>query len=206
MVELRMQTNDGETLEAELFLPETVRAAVVITHPHPQMGGDMYTPVPAAFFTALKDTDVAGLRFNFRGVGASSGAHDKGGAERVDVAAAIEYLVAAAPDVPVLLAGWSFGADVSLTVDDDRVGGWFLAAPPLSVVETTEMAARSCPAPKVLAIGENDQFNPPAKAEATTAEWQNTSVVTIDRADHFFGPELPPLVEHFRSFLDRFTR
>lgn len=206
MADVMIPTSDGESLQAELYLPETPRAAVVITHPHPQMGGDMYTPVPAGFFRATAGTDVAALRFNFRGVGKSTGAHDKGGAERLDVTAALEHLAQVAPEVPLLLAGWSFGADVSLTVDDDRVAGWFLAAPPLAVVDPSEMAAQHSSSPKILAIGENDQFNPPDKAAVTVAGWQNTSIQIIDGADHFFGAALPALVAQFSDFVNQFTK
>ena len=195
-------TADGEMLEAEVFLPDAPRAAVVITHPHPLMGGDMYTPVPAGFFRSLDGLGLAGLRFNFRGVGASTGTHDEGGAERLDVAAALEHLAEAAPGVPIVLAGWSFGADVSLTCDDDRVAGWFLAAPPLRVVDPSEMAAQSAAAPKLLAVGENDQFNNPEAAAATVAEWQNTTVEVVPGADHFFGPQLPLLVDKFTAFVN----
>jgi len=206
LADATIETSDGESLQAELYLPDSPTAAVVITHPHPQMGGDMHTPVPAGFFRALDGGSVAGLRFNFRGVGRSTGTHDKGGAERLDVAAALDHLAVAAPGVPLLLAGWSFGADVSLTIDDDRVAGWFLAAPPLGVVDPAEMAAQSSAAPKVLAIGENDQFNPPTKAAATTDGWQNTSIQVIDGADHFFGAQLPALVAGFSDFVAEASR
>lgn len=200
--DVNLETSDGESLQAELYLPDAPTAAVVITHPHPQMGGDMYTPVPAGFFRALDGGSAAALRFNFRGVGRSTGEHDKGNAERLDVAAAVDFLAQAAPGVPLLIAGWSFGADVSLTLDDDRVAGWFLAAPPLGVVDATEMAAQSSPAPKVLAIGENDQFNPPEKAQAKIDGWQNTSIEVIAGADHFFGMQMPELVAAFSGFVD----
>jgi len=167
------------------------------------MGGDMYTPVPAGFFQTLTGTNIAALRFNFRGVGQSSGTHDKGGAERLDVAAALDHMAEAVPGVSLLLAGWSFGADIALSVDDDRVAGWFLAAPPLGVVEPADMAAQTSAAPKVLAIGENDQFNPPSKAAATVSEWQNTSIQIIGGADHFFGAQLPDLVARFSDFVDQ---
>jgi len=201
MDHVMIPTADGEQIQAELFIPQAPTAAVVIAHPHPQMGGDMYTPVPAGFFRALDGVGAAGLRFNFRGVGDSTGSHDKGGAERLDVAACLDHLAQAVPGVPLILSGWSFGADVSLTIDDDRVAGWFLAAPPLGVVDPSEMAAANLPAPKRLAIGEHDQFNDPAKAAATTADWENTTIETIANADHFFGSQLPTLIEQFSSCL-----
>lgn len=203
MDDVTISTADGESLEAELFLPAAPRLAVVITHPHPLMGGDMHTPVPGGFFRALGGTDVAGLRFNFRGVGRSTGTHDKGGAERLDVQAAVDHVAQTVPDVPIVLAGWSFGADVSLTIDDDRVDGWFLAAPPLSVVDPSEMAASRSTSPKVLAIGSNDQFNDPEKATATISEWQNTAIEIVDGADHFFGPQLPALIQKFSAFVSK---
>ena len=200
-MDVTISTTDGESLQGELFVPDAPSVAVVIAHPHPLMGGDMYTPVPGGFFRALADIGAAGLRFNFRGVGSSTGTHDKGGAEQLDVAACLDHLAEAVPDVPIVLSGWSFGADVSLTVDDPRVAGWFLAAPPLRVVDPAEMAAKSHAAPKFLAIGANDQFNDPAAAGETTAEWTNTSIQVIDGADHFFGPALPDLIERFSTFV-----
>ena len=196
-----LTTSDGETLEAELGIPAAARAVVVITHPHPLMGGDMHTPVPDGFFRAALSAGCAAVRFNFRGVGRSSGTHDKGVAERLDLAAAIAFGAAQVPDAPVLLAGWSFGADVALTVTDERITGWFLAAPPLSVVDPTEMGASAVDAPKILVIGENDQFNPPATAVATTGDWRNTKVDVIANADHFFGPSLPTLIAEFGNFV-----
>jgi len=201
MPDVMLTTEDGESLEAELLLPANPRLSVVITHPHPLHGGSMHTPVPGGFFNALKDSDVAALRFNFRGVGRSTGTHDEGGAERLDVAAAIEHLAGEAPHTPIVLAGWSFGADVSLTIDDDRIAGWFLAAPPLRIVDLADMAARASAAPKVLAIGTSDQFNPPAKAIASTEDWTNTTIEPIDGADHFFGPTLSELIEKFADFI-----
>ena len=202
---VQFTTSDGVTLDGDLRIPESSRAAAIICHPHPQYGGDRHNNVVQALFDALPAARVAALRFNFRGVGRSSGSHDKGGAERLDVAAALEYMAEIAPRTPLLLTGWSFGADVALTVQDDRVAGWFLAAPPLGVVAPTDMAAQTSPAPKVLAIGANDQFNPPAKAAATTADWKNTSIQVIDDADHFFGAQLPSLVTRFSAFVDQFT-
>lgn len=193
MTDVNIITADDVTLEAELSLPEQPRAGVVVTHPNPLMGGDMYTPVPAAMFGALGELGVAGLRFNFRGVGRSSGTHDKGRGEQLDVAAAIEHLAGAAPGVPILLAGWSFGADVALAVDDERVAGWFLAAPPLRVVDPEDMAARLSAAPKVLAVPERDQFAPPDVVRPIVASWQNATVEVIEGADHFFGMHMAQL-------------
>ena len=200
---ITLATSDGEELQAELFLPDgPPRAAMVICHPHPQHGGDMHTPVPAALFRSLGDLGMAGVRFNFRGVGRSTGTHDHGKAERLDVVAAIDALATVADDVPLLAGGWSFGADVSLAVDDERIDGWFLAAAVLRVVDPAEMSARDNGAPKRFVIGEVDQFASPDIIESQLESWTNTTSVTIPGADHFFGGLMQPIVDAFGDFVN----
>jgi alpha/beta superfamily hydrolase len=181
-----LPTSDGVLLEGELARPsDPPWAAAVLCHPHPQQGGNMRSIVPGTLFAELPAAGVAALRFNFRGVGASGGAYDGGVGERLDVLAALDAL---APLVagPLALAGWSFGADVSLSVGDIRVGGLFCAAPPLRMVEPSTMAAATDLRPKLLAIGERDQFRPPASARAVVNEWPNCRIEVIPGADHFF--------------------
>lgn len=201
----QITTDDGVSIQAELFVPAEPTAAVVIAHPNPLMGGDMYTPVPAAFFAALESIGAAGVRFNFRGVGSSGGTHDKGVGEKLDLAAVVDVAVAAAPGLPLILSGWSWGADLSLTSEDPRIAGWFMAAPPLKVFAPDTMAARVSTAPKVLACPEHDQFNPPSTCVASTADWTNTTVQTIDGCDHFFGGQLDALTARFAAFISELT-
>lgn len=199
---ITLDTTDGESLQAELYAADAPRAAVVVCHPNPVMGGDMYTPVPAALFNALSGLNCSGVRFNFRGVGTSTGTHDNGNAERLDVVAAMDAVAAAAPGVPLVLTGWSFGADVSLAVDDERIAGWFLAAAPLKVHAPGTMAARHAPAPKRFLVGEVDHLAPPAVIAEGTNGWINTTAVTVPEADHFFGGIMKPVVAAFGDFLD----
>ena len=200
---ITITTSDDESLQAELFLPDGAapRAAMVICHPHPLHGGDMYTPVPAALFRACDALGIAGLRFNFRGVGRSTGSHDNGVAERLDVAAAAAQLAEAAPGVPLLAGGWSFGADVSLTLDREDMAGWFLAAAVLRVVDPADMAARTHAAPKRFAIGEVDQFASPDVIEPQLEGWTNTLSVVLPGADHFFGGLMQPVADAFADFI-----
>ena len=123
VVRTSLATADGLSLEAELAVPEDARAGAVLAHPHPQYGGDMRTSAVAALFERLPEDGVAALRFNFRGVGASEGTFDDGRGERLDFEAALGALCDAieAVDAPVLAAGSSFGADVSLSVADERL-------------------------------------------------------------------------------------
>ncbi len=178
-------TADGVRLEAELDVPEGARAVVVLCHPHPLYGGTMHDGVPDILFRALPARGLGALRFNFRGVQGSEGAHGEGKAERHDVSAAVAEAAAAAPGVPVVIAGWSFGADVSLAVGDEAIAGWCAIAPPLRIVAPAEMAAATDARPKLLLSPEHDQFRPPASAAEVVADWPATEVRSVAGADHF---------------------
>ena len=143
------------------------------------------------------------LRFNFRGVGASEGRHDEGRGERLDARAALGALGArAAASAPVVLAGWSFGADVALSVDDPRLAGWLAIAPPLHVRDPSAGVARD-PRPKLLALAEHDEVRSPDEVAALVADWATTETVVIGGASHFFVGRTDRLVEVATAFVDR---
>ena len=179
---LTLTTADSVDIEAEIDIPTGASIAVVLAHPHPLYGGSMRTGVPDALFRALPSAGIGALRFNFRGVEGSGGVHDKGVAERLDVAAAV-----AAIDLPLLVCGWSFGADVSLCVDDERIVGWCPVAAPLAIVPVEEMVAPLDPRPKHLLVPEHDQYSSPERSTSITSTWTNTTVEVLPGADHFLG-------------------
>ncbi len=90
--------------------------AAVVCHPHPLFGGTMHNKVVYQAAKTLHGFHLPVLRFNFRGVGLSEGTHDKGHGERDDVSAALNFLATEYPQVPLLLAGFSFGSWVGLRV------------------------------------------------------------------------------------------
>ena len=97
--------------------------AAVVCHPHPLFGGTMHNKVVYQTAKTLHRFGLPVLRFNFRGVGMSEGAHDKGSGEEADVNAALNFMAAEYPGVPLLLAGFSFGSWVGLRAgcSDSRV-------------------------------------------------------------------------------------
>ena len=127
----------AETLEARLAVPAGARLGVVVTHPHPLYGGDMDSPVVARIVESCAGQGLATLRFNFRGVGASTGRHDDGRGEQDDVRASLARLQdALGGDGRVALAGYSFGAAVAAAVAATApVAGLALVAPPLRVTD-----------------------------------------------------------------------
>ena len=183
---LLLEADDGVRLEAELSVPPEPWAAVVLAHPHPQFGGNMRSLVTGTLFEALPAAGVAALRFNFRGVEGSEGSYGGGVGEQRDVVAAIDALAPITEGLPLALSGWSFGADTSLAVADDRVAGWAPVAPPLRIVDPANMPAASDPRPKGVVLARHDQFRDPDEAAAIVGHWPATTVTVVEGADHFF--------------------
>mgnify|MGYP002781429994 FL=1 len=70
-------------LEAILKEPDgEPRGAALVCHPHPLGGGTMHNKVVYRAAQGLLDAGLVALRFNFRGVGSSTGTHDDGAGEK----------------------------------------------------------------------------------------------------------------------------
>ena len=193
---MKLTTSDGLALEAEWSAPAEPAAVVVLCHPHPQYGGTMRSIVISALFDALPRSGIACLRFNFRGVEASEGTYGEGATEPLDVVAALDAATAALPNVPCTLVGWSFGADMALTVDDARVGQWIGIAPPLRFRAAADYEAVAGDARhKLLILAAHDEFRAPAEIEAEVAHWTNTRVEIVSGASHFFVGRTDRVVE-----------
>jgi alpha/beta superfamily hydrolase len=201
-----LTTADGLTLEAELAgaLGAAPRAGMALCHPHPQHGGSMRSIVISALFDALPAAGVTCLRFNFRGVENSEGGYDEGNLERVDAEAAVAALDRELGDaaLPLVLAGWSFGADMALSVRDARVAAWLAIAPPLRFAHDVDGLGAD-PRPKLLALAQHDEFRDPAEVSALAAAWANTDVQIVGGASHFFMGRTDRLVELAAGYVDR---
>jgi alpha/beta superfamily hydrolase len=184
---LTLSSSDDVVLEAEVARPpDTPTRGVVLCHPHPQYGGTMHSIVIGALFEALPDIGAVTLRFNFRGVEASGGVHDEGRGEREDARAAVRTLAATLPaGAPLVLIGWSFGADMALSVLDPEVTSWVAIAPPLRLIADLDALGRD-PRRKLLVLAEHDEVCPPTEAGAIAETWANAGVEVIAGASHFF--------------------
>lgn len=181
-------------LEAIFWTPvrsDSPLLAAVICHPHPLFGGTMHNKV---VYNAAKTMDALGipvLRFNFRGAGLSAGEHDKGRGELGDVQAALDYLAAQFPGIPLLLAGFSFGSLVALRVGcrDPRVSELIGIGIPVNSSDFSFLA--DCPKPKLFVHGSNDKFGARKKVEETVAALTGENrLVVVEDADHFFAGHL----------------
>ncbi|MFC2014822.1 alpha/beta hydrolase [Chloroflexota bacterium] len=152
------------TLEGEWLSPEGEGPSpvVIVCHPYPPGGGNMFNNVVTDIFESLPEQGVTAFRFNFRGVGGSEGSFDEGVAEQEDVKAALDF-VASSPDVDIKrigLAGYSFGAVVGMRVAlrDERVSFLALVSSPLSDGNWAQLKAYG--KPRLLIVGDADQMIP----------------------------------------------
>jgi len=177
-------------LEGLLRLPDGAappRMAALVCHPHPLFGGTMHNKVVFRVAQALGELGMPVLRFNFRGVGRSTGVHDEGRGEADDVRAALDALAARFPDVPLCLAGFSFGSWVGLPVGcaDPRVVQLVGVGVPVSLLGTATLAG--CAKPKLIVQGERDEYGPLDALRPWYARLPEPKALTIvPGADHFF--------------------
>lgn len=189
-------------LEASLREPDgEPRGAAVVCHPHPLHGGTMHTKAVFRTAQALNEAGLLALRFNFRGVGTSTGSYEEGVGEKEDVRAALDWLADEAPGLPLVAGGFSFGSIVGLSVgaEDERVRAMVGLGLPLELSDASFLADAAKP---VLVVqGEHDQFGPAAKIEETVRGWgEHVTMVTVAGADHFFHERFDELRETVRGY------
>lgn len=197
----RATAPDGTSIELAWSWPSGEPSAVaVVTHPHPRMGGDMDAPVPAGIARGLAEAGIAAVRLNFRGTGSSGGEHGGGEPERGDVVGAIDAAATTAAGIPVLGVGYSFGADVLLAVEDDRLAGVVAVAPPLRVLPVDVVRGCRDGRPTLVLSPVHDQFCDAAAAAAVVDGWPGTTVEPIPGTDHFLAGALQRVVERVVDF------
>lgn len=178
------------------------RGTVVIAHPHPLFAGTMDNKVVQTLARAFVASGWTAVRFNFRGVGASEGVHDEGRGEASDLLAVVQQV---APEGPLAIAGFSFGAFVAINALQSLWG----------VREVSRIAlvgpsvARVVPPPlpdaaleRTLVVhGEADD----TVALSAVLDWarpQSLPVTVVPGGGHFFHGQLPLLkqlvVRHLR--------
>ena len=199
---VELVTADGVHLAADVSRVDHPRGAVVLAHPHPLYGGNRHNPVIDRLFGLLPSLGFDTVRFDFRGGGASGGAHDGGRAEHDDVVAAID---AVADDRPLWLVGYSFGAAVVLGTEHSSVTGWVAVAPPLIHDIGSGRRAAKDPRPKLVLAPEHDQYCDHRTAVDVVAResWTNTAVESIGSTDHFLSGRIDDVVGRVA---DRLTR
>lgn len=173
----------------------------VVCHPHPVHGGTMQNKVTHTLARAFLGQGFAALRFNFRGVDGSEGEFDEGAGELDDAIAATCWARDRQPDVPLWIAGFSFGAAIAVKAAAEvSVDGLVSVAPAISRVAGNDVAQPTCP--WLVIQGEVDEL---VDTEETIA-WINglepgPELEIFAGTGHFFHGKLVRLRETVESFI-----
>jgi len=184
---------------------EASKFGIILCHPHPLYGGDMYNPVIEMASKVAQEEGISTLRFNFRGVGNSEGAYGEGIGEMEDVKAAIKYFYSKLLDNNpyLILLGYSFGVRVGfpIAVHDDRIKGMVAIAP---VVEFDDFEyLKGCKKEKLFIAGEDDPYCPPNKLKELFEKLDEPKrIFIIPGVDHFFFNQHKSIVQPLREFFN----
>ncbi|MDQ3057429.1 MAG: alpha/beta fold hydrolase [Pseudomonadota bacterium] len=184
-------------LEAMVEPPEADVSAQPVTailcHPLPTEGGTMHNKVVTMAARALRELGVTTVRFNFRGVGKSGGAFDDGNGERDDLRAVAAWVRAQRPQHVFWLAGFSFGAAVSLRAAEELQPALLMSiAPPVPRWELDDLAAPTMP--WLVIQGENDEVVDASAVHAWLERLNaQAELVKMPDTSHFFHRKLMDL-------------
>ena len=188
--------------------PTDLLGGVVVSHPHPLMGGTMAQPLVYRIAHACREHRMAALRFNFRGVGQSRGSYS-GIDEHRDVEAAAAFLRGRlGPDIPVALAGYSFGSVMTALAADGPTPVEALAL--VAFVATMQGMPdgaldrlRDFRGPVLAVCGEEDELAPPEVVEAVLRDLRlDFRLIVVQGADHFFAGKQEEVGAAVATFLE----
>lgn len=206
MVEKVYVENKGITLEAEFSAGgEDSHTSVLLCHPHPMYGGTMHNNVVSGVFNELIDQNIPSLRFNFRGIGNSTGTHSGGSGELEDVKSCMDYLLNEKDQNTVLICGYSYGAAIGCSAVNysDNIIGFIAISFPWDFMGKDYKKLSQTPKPKLFIQGTRDNiahfssFN----NHYDTYEEPKKKVI-IEGADHFYRgyePQVASAVLEFYS-------
>jgi uncharacterized protein len=173
-------------LETDLNDPgEPRRGLALIAHPNPVQGGTKDNKVVTTLAKTLFGLGYVVVRPNFRGVGTSAGSFDQGKGETEDILAVAHYAQSRFGDLPLLLAGFSFGAFVQTRVAQTLAPEKLVLVGPA----VNRFPAATVPAETLVIHGEVDDVVPLA-AVLDWARPQQLPIVVVPGGEHFFHGRL----------------
>lgn len=179
------------------------KGVALVCHPHPLGGGTMHNKVVYRAAAGLLEAGLVTLRFNFRGVGESSGAHDDGDGEKQDVKDALDYLTENYPNLEITLAGFSFGSRVGseVALGDERIVRLISIGTPVDKYDFSYL--KECRKPILFVHGDADEFGTLEHLKSLVeqvAENTDTSLVVFENCGHFFDKHLNELKDAVRHW------
>ena len=191
-------------LEAILKEPRGAPAGVaLVCHPHPLGGGTMHNKVVFRAAAGLVDAGLVTLKFNFRGVGASTGVHSELEGGKEDVRDALNYLAENYAEMPITLAGFSFGSRVGdeVGMNDDRVVRLISIGTPVDKYHDYEFL-KNLRKPILFIHGDHDEFGSIENLKKLVEEIsKNTETkLVVFNSGHFFDEHLSELRDAVRDW------
>lgn len=203
-----------------LSIPLTV---AVVCHPHPLFQGTMDNKIVTTLIRTFRDLPnlpMATVRFNFRGVGESEGEYAHGIGEMEDLRAVINWLAAKTPNIKLWLAGFSFGAMVSIkmaqiyaahppahAISDKNIPdlqGLISVAPAIQFLDSLEFLHPNCP--WLIIQGEQDEIVPIDTVKNWYEKFEDRpELIILPKATHFFHGHLQDIKDHVTQFVTRYS-
>jgi uncharacterized protein len=178
------------------------RGVGVVCHPHPLGGGTMHNKVVFRAAAGLVDAGLDTFRFNFRGVGASTGEHDEieGGTD--DVRTVLDYVAGRYPGDDLTLAGFSFGSrtGMAVAIDDPRVSRLISIGTPVEKYRDFDFLVKVTK-PILFLHGDRDEFCSVAGLRSVTDQIPHAEVKIFENCGHFFDEHLNELRDAISSWL-----
>lgn len=175
-------------------------AGVVICHPHPLMGGSMYNNVVETIRDVFLSGGYSTLRFNFRGVGESTGIYDEGRGEKQDILSACEFMKSQGVN-KITLAGYSFGAWVCCRLLKGKpalIGSTILISPPQKYFDFDWVGLED--AVEFMVCGDRDAFCDVDDLRKN-AEHIHSELMILPATDHFYAGQEAHLAEYLRQYI-----
>ena len=199
---LQIPASHGE-LEAILKEPKgDVKGVALVCHPHPLGGGTMHNKVVYRAAAGLNEAGLVALRFNFRGVGNSTGAHDDGDGEKQDVLDALDYLTNNYPGKEITLAGFSFGSRVGseVALDEERIVRLISIGTPVDKYDFSYLKHNVKPI--LFVHGDSDEFGTVEhlKEVVELVEAADKELIVFENCGHFFDKHLEELKNAVRDW------
>ncbi len=178
-----------------------LEGCAVVCHPHPQHGGTMHNKVAHTLARAFVRSGFEVLRFNFRGTENSEGSFDDGIGELDDALEALHWLSDRHPDLPIWLAGFSFGAAIAVkAAAAEHVDGLVSVAPAISRFAADLQTQPECP--WLVVQGDEDEL---VDIDETVAWFDSLEpgpeLLVMAGGEHFFHGRLTELREAIMEFV-----
>lgn len=191
-------------LESILKEPEEkFRGVALVAHPHPLGGGTMHNKVVFRASAGLLDAGLVTLRFNFRGVGLSTGMHDEGRGEQDDIRTALDFLSENYPNEPITFAGFSFGTRFGspVAMEDDRIVRLISIGTPVDKYDFEFF--ENLEKPILFVHGDRDEFGKVEKLQRlfdSLTKTDDKEMVVFENCGHFFDKHLNELSDVIKNW------